>query len=248
MTGSFSFQTLGRWCFAGILLTFYFSCTPPPPVDTETAIATCKTLFSTPNEIRSLRGSGEMIISVNGESHKIRIDVLRDSSGDFSCDFYTIFGNHLASITGDTSESIIEYNQHAFRYSDSHQIRIPGIFLNYPFTFGQFKRIITGNNIFSNVTNTLPDSVWKQRRSYFCSWKTDSVMLEGKVSHDFRKAQSLTIQSSTTDTWQLLYADYKDGIPEQIQFIADDNNYFKLKYDHLTISMHHEALVPQRQG
>lgn len=224
-------------CLCVLFCVFFFSCAVRPPLFIDTQLSSAS-LFSL-DSLYSLKGYGDISFSYNGERFKASFDIQWHGDSSFSAAFYGPQGMSIASMKPAAAGSWeIEVGDSAYRQQPSGNVNVGRDFLEYPFTWQAFLRILTGR-LPATIFAGMPDTVFFDGRHIAAFYKNrpdnqSKIDIITKIDTKTYRLNEIVYEANGKDRWKVIYTGFKKGRPKEIRFIISDNNYFYIRYRSVT--------------
>jgi hypothetical protein len=228
-----------RALLVGSLLLF--SCAVRPPVTRDDAVATISRALSA-DSIVSLRGSGTIEVSRNGERFSASFDIAWNGDSSFTLGINgplgvpvvamkSIAGSRLQVWTGDSQ----------FILLPSQPIRIGTLIPELPLSWPNLVRIITLHYPCISVCATSPDTLFADKKTQRLVWRARpcdgqspsiSISLENKTN----RLTEITYSFAGKEIPRVEFGDFHGPHAGEIRFVTSGNNYFCVTYRKLRVN------------
>lgn len=214
---------------------FFAFCTQPPSI-TNNQINDLTSPLLNRMEPEKVRGSGAVIVNVNGKKYGGNVDVVFVNNESFHADIYSNFGNVVASIYGDTVNGTITYNNESFSFATDAKMDTLPFSWGKEFTFDEFSELLTGNlNLIEPDLKTTPDTLVNERTTSIAVWNSgERFHITARINRNRMTLEEITLRNRLkSDEWEFEFRKLKNGIAYSMLFKQDEKNYFYLVYDNL---------------
>jgi hypothetical protein len=186
-------------------------------------------------DILEINGSAECDLVLRGEKVRARATVHWEGDSQFTCDFHTSWGAPVASLRSGAEGGEIRVGESLHRFGLDQDVRSVPSLPDYPYTFGELIRIITGIHAFSVLALGEPDTVLADRKGRRYEWWNDSVVVVLDAAHRTGRMEGIRFVDPHDRARGVFYSGFRDGYSREIGLVADESNYFLLRYDHLAV-------------
>jgi hypothetical protein len=177
---------------------------------------------------------GSISLSVKGEKFKGNIAVLLSDTTGFDCTIYSPFAQIVAVISSKNDSAVCSAGDKTTRIGIHDSIGSLQFFFQYPFTFYDVVRILTGRTTNKTFCSLQPDSIYSVRRKEVFRWIKDSVTIDIYFSKYGQKIERVNYINKKGRFWELTLSSMKNGISKVIYFHDSEMNYFSIKYDRIS--------------
>ncbi|MBD3419954.1 MAG: hypothetical protein GF398_07555 [Chitinivibrionales bacterium] len=210
------------------LLLLFADCTvPPSPLSGTDAIALAPRISLLP--ARSFKSSAALAIKIEGEKIRAACDIVYITDSVLNCTVYNPFGGIVAEIAMQENLVRMYVGDTMIVRSSRDRIRIPGILLNFPFTFSEFKRIITGT-----LVQHLPGQEFQSqnRQNKITVFVFKGMNYSTSVTYRRNRLAGMTFKSQSGGApWSVTYARFEDKVAHAIEMNHDSGDYFNVFFN-----------------
>jgi hypothetical protein len=179
---------------------------------------------------------GDLTLVEREQRFRLKIALQRNSHGSIIADIFTPFGSSVAMLSTDSAGGIIEAPQQRYRFSNDDPIATLSYFSNFPFSFGEFVKIITGDYTLFKGLLGQPQSTITLRQTTRFEWYSSSFSATAIVNNRSGDMKLLKAQATTGERWEVSFARFDHGLPREIIYKVDESNYFMLTWDKIVSS------------
>ncbi len=218
-----------------LLILFFTFCTQPPSINNNQIQDLTSPLLNR-IEPQKVRGSGTVIVNVNGKKYGGNVDIEFINNNSFHADIYSTFGNVVASIYGDTVHGTITYDNESYRFAIHTKMDTLPFAWGKEFTFAEFSELLTGNlNLIEPDLNATPDTLVNERTTTMAVWNSgERFNITALINRNRMILEEITLKDRLkSDEWEFEFRKLKDGIAHSMLFKQDEKNYFYVEYDNL---------------
>jgi hypothetical protein len=183
------------------------------------------------DRLDKFEAEGDIAISYRGARHRGKMFVTIKDGGTFIGDFYSPFGQLLASFISKKDSATISIGELEYRVGINDNLSFVPFLMQYPFIFNDFIRILTGRIYKSECFSREADSIRRQGRKKIYEWVSDSVKVSVMVSGNGKKIKNISCVPLGESNWTLEYSSFSDGISRKIDFESGEKNYFLLVFE-----------------
>lgn len=181
------------------------------------------------------RGSGTILLSVNGEKKKGEVDILQQAE-TASVTFYSLIGGIIGTIRIVEDSGEIAFLGKTVRLSLDQSVDTLGLLWCSNVSLEELFAILTGN-IPATVSRSLfmPETTIATKSESISSFFLKSQRLKMHFSTRTGKLKRIILDYSFKEKpFSIEYSSYQQGVPYMIMLKFDENNFLKLKYAVLT--------------
>ncbi len=189
-------------------------------------------LHSLIDTIYTFKASGDFMFTLRGEKYRGKIVVDFDEGYVFKCYLYAPFANSIASFISDSDSAKIIFSEESYRIGIREKVTSIPFLQNYPFTFKDIIRILTGRTYKSDsfLSDPIINKTDAKRRIY--QWISDSLNILILASSRKEKIKNITYTNKEVP-WKLVLSSFKNGISKEIHFESGEKNYFSVMFNKL---------------
>jgi hypothetical protein len=189
------------------------------------------TLLNPDRGPKPFAGSGIIRCSFDKQRFQTRIDVRWRNDSEFTATIYDPFSQILAILGIDSAGAYIEQDDSRTALLDDKELSFPGFAVEYPFTFHDFVRIITGRLPSQCDVQRPPDSCYGSGARNVFTWRNDSLSTLIKTTGREDRIQRITCRNRGKEPWRVDYSHFRSAMPARIQFDMADADYCIFIYD-----------------
>lgn len=199
--------------------------------DTIKDAAVCALVSDT---LRYFNAFGSLSLSMKGEKFKGNIAVSLSDTTGFDCTIYSPFAQIVAIISSKNDSAVCSAGDKTTRIGIHDSVGSLQFFSQYPFTFYDVARILTGRVMDKGFCSLQPDSFYYVRGKRVLGWKKDTVTIELHFSSHGQKIERVNYIHKKGRFWELTLSSMKSGIGKVIYFHDSEMNYFSIKYNRIS--------------
>ncbi|NLG19516.1 MAG: hypothetical protein GX556_19515 [Fibrobacter sp.] len=221
-----------RWpALAFVTVLLLLNCTPPPHQLPDISPDFWRDAFG-PADISSVKGGGEVLVSLEGEKYVGAADVQWKKAGDFRANFYSVFGGQIASVSADSESGTVILEGKEYRVLLDEKMDSIPFSWGEDLTFRQFISILTGRAPVNPAdSGEAPDTITISRRTAEAEWQRGQLRVTARVNR--RNERLEEIRYSFNQSWTVRMSDIFKGLARSVELREDDRNYFWIKYQNL---------------
>ncbi|NLP03475.1 MAG: hypothetical protein GX089_13345 [Fibrobacter sp.] len=214
---------------AVVPVLFLFFCTRPPRTLSDISPDFWGGIFSS-GDLSSIKGGGEVFVSLEGERYPGSADVKWERSGNFRAQFYSPLGGVIASVEADSVDGSVFLEDREYRFGLDERMDSVPFSWGRDLTFRQFIRILTGRMPLSPEGGS-PDTIIISKKYAEAVWKRGELEISAKVN---RRNELLDeVQYRCEKEWSIRMSRFYMKLARSIELREDDRNYFWIKYQNL---------------
>jgi hypothetical protein len=178
-------------------------------------------------------GAADVEVAVDGEVLRLKLGMRWRGDSAFVCDFYAPWGRPVASIVTDEAGGTVTAGEGERRYRFGERFGELAGLGEFPFTFGELVRILSGQYQRWAGGAGVADSVATAGGSILLCWHSDSLATTVERVGRGCRARRCTYHRAGESAWTLTLARFEAGLPREADFRTDERNYFRLRYHNL---------------
>jgi hypothetical protein len=179
---------------------------------------------------RPFSASGEARLCVDGEHLRCRMDVRWLSDSSFSCTFYDPFSQPAAILSADSSGVWLDAAGGRTPLAGrTGNLQVPGYFSDFPLTFGDFIRILSGRLPAGAAEKAWPDSCKKAGPHRILIWKSGSSSTS--ITEHARNIDVAACRCAGATPWEVHYDRFTGSQPRRMKIAVSDGNYCIFMFD-----------------
>jgi hypothetical protein len=167
---------------------------------------------------------------MDGEHMRCRVDVRWYGDSRFSCTFYDPFSQPAVTVSGDSSGVWLDAAGDRTALSDrADNLQVPGFFSDFPLTFGDFIRILSGRLPAGAREKAGPDSCRKVGASRLMVWRSASSCTSILECKD--RISQATCNHKGSTLWEVRFDRFAGSQPRRMKIAASTEDYCIFMFD-----------------
>jgi hypothetical protein len=179
---------------------------------------------------------GDITLVEREQRFRLKIALQINAQGYLIADIFTPFGSSVATLFTDSSGGTIEAPQQHYRFTNDQPLSTLSYFSNFPFTFGEFVHIITGDYTVFKELLAQPDSSFSSPKTTRFEWHRNDFSAGAILNNRSGELSSLKAHTTMGERWEVSFDRFHHGIPREIIYKVDEVNYFMLTWDKIVSS------------
>ena len=212
-----------------------FACSPPPPLPLEDVPAAVALMF--PGDSAStLAAFGDVRVTLEGEEHRGKVEVHRHGTGEFSADFYALFGLTVGSIRADNDRGTVAFDGRTYTFTMTQSMDTLPFTWGQDLTLGDLTRIMMGEVPLAWAARLQqpPDSCVDGKKTISALWKTDTLDIRAELRKKSRETECVVFIFKKLRPYRsLTLQSFSGKRAHKIELRENDANYFSIRYARL---------------